>query len=225
MVLEENMPEKNTIPLFPLGVVLMPYMPLPLHIFEERYKTMICECLEENKEFGIVYFNGSKTHKIGCSAQIAEVLKRYENGELDIIAVGKSRFFIKELYDTKPYLEAKVVFFDDEPEEENWEYIELARQGIEFLEELDRMTGEVKDYGAPEELGVKQISFLISECEGFTLKEKQRLLEMTSTKSRLKSGVKALQKVLQRAQLTQEIQDIISGNGNIKKILKTYDSD
>ena len=67
---------QNTIPLFPLGLVLMPQMPLPLHIFEERYKLMIGECLAENKEFGIVYFNGTDIQSVGCTASIESILKR-----------------------------------------------------------------------------------------------------------------------------------------------------
>jgi len=211
---------KITIPLFPLGVVLMPQMPLPLHIFEERYKMMIAECLEKNKEFGVVYFDGNKLSKVGCTAKIVEVLKRYETGEMDIVTVGNSRFFIKELYDTKPYSEASVVYFDDQSEEEAADLIELASHGIASLKELDRMTGVTIDYGTPEELGLKRISFLIAGIEGFTLAEKQRFLEMTSTRSRLESGVKSLSKVVKRAMLTKEIQEIISGNGNIKKILR-----
>ncbi|UCF92297.1 MAG: LON peptidase substrate-binding domain-containing protein [Desulfobacterales bacterium] len=215
----------STIPLFPLGVVLMPHMPLPLHIFEERYKTMIGECLAENKEFGVVYFNGKEIGKVGCTAQIVEVLKRYENGEMDIVTVGNTRFFIKELYDAKPYLEASVVYFDDRAEEESEALATLARQGLTSLKELNRVTGGIRDYGPPEALGLKRISFLIAGIEGFTPAEKQRLLEMTSTRRRLESGVRSLRQVFQRALLTQEIQGLIGGNGNIKRILKRYDID
>ena len=76
------------IPLFPLGLVLLPQMPLPLHIFEERYKLMIGECLEKNEEFGIVYFNGTDIQAIGCTASIHKVVKRYNDGRLDILTRG-----------------------------------------------------------------------------------------------------------------------------------------
>jgi Lon protease-like protein len=78
-----------TIPLFPLGVVLMPQMPLQLHIFEERYKAMIGECLEKNKEFGVVDFDAKKLSKVGCTAKIVDVLKHYETGEMDIVNVAR----------------------------------------------------------------------------------------------------------------------------------------
>ena len=94
------MPSTNIIPLFPLGLVLLPQMPLPLHIFEERYKLMIGECLEKKKEFGIVYFNGTDIQAIGCTASIQKVLKRYDDGRLDILTQGENRFEIKEMTTT-----------------------------------------------------------------------------------------------------------------------------
>jgi Lon protease-like protein len=58
------------IPLFPLGLVLLPGMVLPLHIFEERYKQMISECLATNRSFGIVWFDGQAIRTMGCTARI-----------------------------------------------------------------------------------------------------------------------------------------------------------
>ena len=210
------------IPLFPLGVVLLPEVFLPLHIFEERYKSMISECLAEHKEFGIVYFSGSEMKKVGCSAQILKVLRRYENGEMDIMTVGKNRFFIKEIYETKAYLEARVVHFDDEPEEENEELRPLATRGIKYLRELQTVLRAKWDGRPLAHVDAKRISFLISGNDGFTLAEKQRLLEMTSTRKRLEDSIAALQKVIHRAWLTQEIEEIISGNGDLKKALEKY---
>ena len=102
------MPSKITIPLFPLGLVLLPQMPMPLHIFEERYKLMIGKCLEKKKEFGIVYFNGSDIQAIGCTASIQRVLMRYDDGRLDILTRGENRFEINEMYDQKPYLQTSL---------------------------------------------------------------------------------------------------------------------
>ncbi len=219
------MSSEETIPIFPLGLVLLPHMSLPLHIFEERYKIMIGECLEQQKAFGIVYFDGSEINSAGCTAQIVEVLKRYENGEMDILTAGIRRFYMKEIYDTKPYLEAGIIYFDDQPETDLEELAVLAHQGITHLNELGEITGETKDFDDAEVFNAKKVSFLISGIDGFTPAEKQRLLEMTSTRKRLESGIQSLQKVIQRETLTQDIQNIISGNGNIKKILKVRDSD
>jgi Lon protease-like protein len=219
------MKPKFTIPLFPLGVVLMPHAALPLHIFEERYKTMIGECLESNKAFGVVFFDGKHISNVGCTAQIVEVLKVYENGEMDILTIGKKRFLISRIIDEKPYLEAEGVDYDDMPEADEEALARLSTQGLEFLESLAQMTGQEMKDEEMEALDPEQISFMISGSEGFSPSEKQRLLEMTSAKSRLESGVKALQKVIERMKISKEIQTIIGGNGNVKKMLMQIDGD
>ena len=212
-----------TIPLFPLGVVLLPETFLPLHIFEERYKEMIGRCMSENKEFGVVYFSGDNIKRIGCSAQILKMMKQYDSGEMDIITVGKNRFFIKELDETQSYFQAKIVFFDDDPEDENEELKQLAITGINLLEELRSITGVESDEAFFEaDSDMRKVSFLISGNDGFTPMEKQNFLEMTSTKKRLKNAVRALNKVIQRAQLNLEIQNIIHGNGDAKKLMAMY---
>ena len=85
------------IPLFPLGVVLLPQMELPLHIFEERYKVMINECLEQDRNFGVVHYVGTDIRTMGCTAKILDVIKQYEDGRMDIVTRGKTRFVIKDM--------------------------------------------------------------------------------------------------------------------------------
>ncbi len=94
--------------LFPLGLVLLPGMPLPLHIFEERYKQMIAECLNESASFGIVWFDGQSIRSVGCTARIVKVLHRYEDGRMDILTRGERRFFTEALVEEKSYTEADV---------------------------------------------------------------------------------------------------------------------
>jgi len=213
------------LPLFPLNVVLMPDMPLPLHIFEERYKTMIGECLEQNKEFGIVYISGEELRQVGCTAKVVKVLKRYEDGEMDIITLGRNRFIIKEVYDGKAYFEAKVIHFDDVPEEKSGELLMLAREGIEYLKELDSMIGIPRDYQELKDLDAKPLSFLVSGSEGLPLEEKQELLEMTSTRERLKSGVRSLQKLLEATKINKEVPETSEEGGDIREILDRYNLD
>jgi Lon protease-like protein len=216
------MADDKIIPLFPLGVVLLPEMRLPLHIFEERYKLMVGECLERKNEFGIVYFSGNEMKKVGCTAQIIEVLHRYENGEMDIMTLGKNRFFIKQIHDKKTYLEGSIVYFDDEPEEVNTKLTELAAKGMKFLRESEESGGIARDVNESGPSDPKIISFLISANDGFTPDEKQRLLEMTSTRKRLADSIRALQKVVLRDRLTREIAGIIKGNGDVAKISEQY---
>jgi Lon protease-like protein len=211
------MQSRNTIPLFPLGLVLLPQMPLPLHIFEERYKLMISECLEKSKEFGIVYFNGTDIQSMGCTASIQRVLKRYDDGRLDILTRGENRFEINELYDHKPYLEAAVTFFDDESEENADAWQDLAYNGMILLKQFAGISGVQVENGFAEIMDLKSISFFIAGCEGFSYEEKQHFLEMSSTNERLKKSVGSLTRIIERTKITAEIQKIIGGNGNMRQ--------
>jgi Lon protease-like protein len=100
--------------LFPLSLVLVPAMPLPLHIFEERYKEMMGEIVPSGAEFGVVLAKGGGIVNIGCSARVEQVLRRYPDGRLDVIAIGSRRFRIESLDEEKSYLRAEVEFFNDE---------------------------------------------------------------------------------------------------------------
>jgi Lon protease-like protein len=205
------------IPLFPLGLVLFPGMPLSLHIFEERYKLMVNECLDQKKEFGIVFFNGHQIQDVGCSAVIMRVLKEYSDGKLDIICVGKKRFFIKKLLESKAYLESEVIYFDDEIEKISREWQDIAARGINLLWQTESIPPEEEGLRLLKKLDYKGISFLIAGSDGFTPEEKQVFLEMTSTLDRLQKGIHSLEKIMERNLISQEIQKIIGGNGNVRK--------
>lgn len=205
------------IPLFPLGVVLLPGTPLPLHIFEERYKIMIRECLDQDKEFGIVFTDDKETRKKGCTARVIKVIKRYDDGRMDILARGERRFTIQDISDEKPYLQATVVYFDDAVEKRDEGLNQLVTGGIHLLEEVDGMTGKKGDYSSVPNLDLKTASFLIANSDGFTAEEKQIFLEMTSTRERIIKSVKSLKKIIERLKISQEIRKIIGGNGDLKK--------
>jgi Lon protease-like protein len=210
-----------TIPLFPLGVVLMPRIHLPLHIFEERYKLMIKECLAQNTEFGIVYFNGKKLMSAGCTAKIIEVLKYYDDGRSDIVTCGEKRFTINEIYDRNAYLQAQVAFFDDQDEANPEICRQLAQQGLDLLKQFGDISGQPDEISPSDPGDVKSLSFQIAGCDGFDLMEKQKFLEMTSTYERLRKSTESLGKILERIKLNSAISKIINGNGNLSR----YDPD
>jgi Lon protease-like protein len=217
------MHSETSIPIFPLGLVLLPEMSLPLHIFEERYKLMTKVCMEQSMEFGIVYFIGKQFQTKGCTARIAKILKRYDDGRLDIMTHGKNRFAIKELFDEKPYLQAKVEFFDDQPEEDSdvEKFKKLAQRGIQLLKQINPTTDQKENNLFESWLDIKSASFSIAACDGFSFEEKQRFLEMTSTSMRLRKAVKALEKLAERLSITREIERIIGGNGKLSKSLQS----
>jgi len=118
------MARPNRIPLFPLEVVLLPKMPLPLHIFEPRYKEMIRLCLDQKLEFGTVLAANNAIATVGCTAEIVRKLQEYPDGRMDILVEGCAIFRMVELYSDKPYHEATVEYLEDatsllDPEQRN----------------------------------------------------------------------------------------------------------
>jgi len=207
------------IPLFPLGVVLLPQMELPLHIFEERYKVMINECLEQNRVFGVVYYDGTDLRNIGCTAKILDVVKQYEDGRMDIVTMGKTRFVIKDMDQSRIYLQAKVLFFEDEHEGTPDNDPTLAGEVLHLLKEFDRISVTERDYNSLSDLDLNQLSFLIPGIQGFTPEERQQFLEITSPKARLTKCTAVLKTVIQRMKINLRITKIIGGNGDIKALL------
>jgi Lon protease-like protein len=136
------------IPLFPLNTVLFPGMPLPLHIFEERYKEMVAVCLQEGRPFGVVLIEDgaaergplAKPHIVGCTAEIAQV-QPLEEGRMLIMTVGRERFRIVRLEYGRPYLVAQVEpvdLVDEDSDTLDAESEQLTPLVAEYLEILAR---------------------------------------------------------------------------------------
>src|ERR1039457_5452936 len=102
------------LPLFPLQVVVFPRTPLPLHIFEERYKEMVGAAIRDNSEFGIVLAKDGGIVNAGCTVTVEKLLQMYPDGRMDVLTRGQRRFEIHSLNEEKEYLQAEVTFFDDE---------------------------------------------------------------------------------------------------------------
>jgi ATP-dependent Lon protease len=101
------------IPLFPLNVVLFPGEELPLHIFEPRYRRMVRECLDNRSPFGMLLAMDDGIVRVGCTAEILEVVKRYPDGRMDILNVGRDIFRVVELITEDPLLEGAVDYLED----------------------------------------------------------------------------------------------------------------
>jgi Lon protease-like protein len=123
------------IPIFPLQVVLFPGAKLPLHIFEPRYKEMIRDCRASGTGFGVVHAERDQLAVTGCVATILKTLEKYDDGRLDILTCGSSRFHIVTLDESASYLQAEVNFLEDhvEPAPRNLRE-EAAAKHFEFLE-------------------------------------------------------------------------------------------
>src|SRR5262245_66064381 len=99
--------------LFPLGIVLLPTEQIPIHIFEDRYKELIGECIEHDSEFGLVYADDDGIRDVGTRARVAEVLTRFEDGRLNILVEGGERFRLDELTGGRSFHTADVSPIED----------------------------------------------------------------------------------------------------------------
>ena len=191
--------ETHKIPLFPLGVVLLPDMQLPLHIFEERYKRMIADCLAEDIPFGIVLFDGQSIRAVGCLARITEVMERYDDGRLDIMTRGEERFVIQELIEDRAYMEARVFFFDDTEDVADDDLKDVIGTAWNLLQEMADIDAGVDPSALADRILPKRLAFALAALEGFT--------------------------PISRNRLTREIEQMIGGNGHPpKNILKELEN-
>lgn len=178
------------LPLFPLDLVLLPGVPLPLHVFEPRYKEMIAECLDEKKPFGVVRASSEGVADIGCTAEIIEVTKRYDDGRMDILTRGVERFEVLHVHEERPFLQAEFTVIDDEP---GHAPSEMVREAVRLHTEIVRLAGA--DADGPEE-GADQLSFLLAGSLPLDLDFKQKLLATLSEPKRLQAVISYLEAVL-----------------------------
>src|SRR5919202_4741735 len=184
-------------PLFPLGLVALPSEMIPLHIFEERYKTMIGHCLEEDAEFGIVWLADDGLRPVGCACEIAEVLERMDDGRINLIARGTRPFELRERHDGLPYPAGTVEFLDDRDEEAD-EAV-AAEAHAAYLELVKEATDRTPD---PEEVRAMSAYEMAATVE-FGLDAKQGLLDLRSETARLRLLARPVPAPLRRLGLFQ----------------------
>jgi Lon protease-like protein len=142
--------------LFPLGIVLLPTEQLPLHIFEDRYKELIDECLDADTEFGLVYADEDGIRDVGTRARVSEVLTRFEDGRLNILVEGGERFRLDELTEGRSFQTGRVLPVHDEDDAPDAVAIEEALRIFGVLRELTGSEVEVPDPALP------QLSFALA---------------------------------------------------------------
>lgn len=180
----------SLLPLFPLDLVLLPGVPLPLHIFEPRYKEMIAECLEQKKPFGIVRASDDGVAGIGCTAEILSVTKKYDDGRMDILARGVNRFEVLEVNQERSFLQAEVMVVEDEPGQPPTQMVE---QAVRLHAEIAKLAGS--ESGSADETG-SNLSFLLAGSLPLDLDFKQSLLTTLSEEKRLEAIIQYLRAVL-----------------------------
>jgi Lon protease-like protein len=203
----------SDIPLFPLNVVLMPGAPLPLHIFEDRYKQMVNECLEQESEFGMVLADESGTRRVGCTARIVELVERYEDGRMLILVEGSRRFKLNSILTGKPYYVGEVDYLEEEQEEED--VTALAEECIALLERVVEAATE-GSVGIEIQPPYRNLSFAIAGRIDFDLETRQQILELTSEEGRLKKVKELLSAAAERLEREQQAREKAQKNGHLR---------
>lgn len=167
------------LPLFPLNVVLLPGADLPLHIFEPRYRQMVRDCLETHSPFGMLLALPNGIAGTGCSAEILEVVNRYDDGRCDILTVGREPFRVVELFDHEPLLRGEVDFLEDRALAGN---PRITRELIELYESCHTLVFD--DYPRDCADSTTELSYRVASKLPMDLLWKQRVLELRSEAER-----------------------------------------
>ena len=196
-------------PLFPLGLVLLPGEKLPLHIFEDRYKQMIGECLEEEREFGIIWLADDALKDVGCAARITRVLERFDDGRMNIVVEGTTPFRLERRIGDLAYPAGDVELLDDEPgtddaalERARKSYADLVEEVTDARPEPDALA-ELDAYGMAATLEIAASA-------------KQALLELRAEPARLEQLEALFDEALKRIRTATRVAEQASGNGHLR---------
>ncbi|HYB22473.1 MAG TPA: LON peptidase substrate-binding domain-containing protein [Solirubrobacteraceae bacterium] len=202
-------------PLFPLGIVALPTEKVPLHIFEDRYRTMIERCLlaepgSRGREFGIVWLSHEELKPVGCACEVVEVLERMDDGRLNILARGTRPFRLIERQHDLAHPAGVVEFLDELEEEPD---AEAARAARELYRELViQATDRELEAGEVRELDAYGMAATVE----FPADAKQELLELRSENARLRLLAMLIHATLERLELAERAQLRALSNGKVR---------
>jgi Lon protease-like protein len=199
-------------PLFPLGIVALPNELVPLHIFEERYKTMMNECLEGGHEFGIVWLSDEGLREVGCACEIDRVLERTEDGRMNLVARGTRPFRVLERQGHLAYPAGIIEFVPDQPEPLD---ADLLRGAQEAYGDLVRMATDRTP--TAEELEALD-AYGMAATVDFGVEAKQQLLDLRSENARLALLTRLLRAAIKRIELVELASERARSNGKIKLV-------
>jgi Lon protease-like protein len=202
------------IPLFPLNVVLLPGAILPLHIFEPRYRKMVRHCIDEKSDFGVLLAQPKGIVRVGCTARVSEVVKRYNDGRMDIVTMGRSPFRVTQLVNSDAYandelLEGDVDFLDDREQLAD----ERTQNELTRLYEVCH-TLLFDDYPRNVEVETAEfLSFVVASTLPLDLLWKQQILELRSEADRQQRLVAYLREWAPHLQKEEKARARAGGSG------------
>jgi len=197
-------------PLFPLGIVALPGELIPLHIFEERYKTMIDECIGSEREFGIVWMSDDGLREVGCACAIDQVLERMEDGKMNLIVRGTRPFRVLERQGHLAYPAGVIEFVEDRDDVVDADLAKVAHEA--YAELFKRATDRDPD---PEELS-GMTAYAMAATVDFGLDAKQGLLDMRSENARLRLVTRLFRAAIKRLELVDKVQERARSNGKVR---------
>jgi Lon protease-like protein len=200
----------NGFPLFPLQLVVLPSEIVPLHIFEERFKTMVEECLTGDSEFGIVWMADDGLHDVGCACRIDRVLERFDDGRINLLARGTRPLRIIERQRDLAYPAGAVEFLADAPGAPRRELIDAAQEA--YAELVHKATDRRP---TPEELGTMD-AYAMAATVDFGLEAKQGLLNLRSEDARLELVARLFRAALKRLDFVDRAQARAKSNGKVR---------
>ncbi len=197
-------------PLFPLALVALPGELVPLHIFEERYKTMMSECLDAGTEFGIVWMADDGLREIGCACEIERVLERMDDGRLNLLARGTRPFRVIERQGHLAYPAGVVEFVSDSGEEPDSQLAGDARSAYADL--VRRATDREPEDQELADMGAYDMAATVD----FGLDAKQGLLDLRSENARLKLVTRLFRAATKRLDFVDRAQARARSNGKVR---------
>ncbi len=201
----------DSLPLFPLDLVLYPGERLPLHIFEERYKDLTRYCLDHDVPFGIVRSDDGSLADVGTTARIEQVVNRYEDGRLDIAVRGKERFRILAVHDEKSYYTADVSLVEDVAEPVD---LDLKERVITQHMRLLELAGRTVRPDLYED--VEHLSYVLAQNAALDEEQKQELLQRTSENERIRYLIDHFESLIPQVEQEEEVNRRIRSNGHFK---------
>src|SRR5215813_10573579 len=200
----------DRIPLFPLNVVLLPGAELPLHIFEPRYRGMVKDCLKHKSEFGMLMALPKGVARVGCTAEVIEVVKRYDDGRMDIITVGRQPFRVVQFLEDNELLEGYVDYLEDcEPRLDT----KIRRELVELYEVCHTLIFGDYPKGLEADSEVC-LSYRVAGTLPLDLLWKQQVLELRTEADRQQRLVAYLREWAPHLQKTEDLRQRLVGNGH-----------
>ena len=196
-------------PLFPLALVALPGELVPLHIFEERYKTMMDQCLDSDTEFGIVWLADDELKEIGCACTIEQVLERMDDGRMNLLARGTRPFRVLERQAHLAYPAGVVEFVQDGGDELDPQLAGAARAAYADL--VKRSTDREPEDAELAEMGAYDMAATVD----FGLDAKQGLLDLRAESARLKLVARLCRAAIKRLDFVDRAQERARSNGKV----------